>query len=138
MKSFRKVVTFNTRETEEVINITPQCFGALRESGVEEGLALIFPLHTSSCVFISDSDSSVAEDYRDLLARLAPAGAGYRHDEVDYKRNAHGHLRAVLTGHHVTCPITGGDFDFGAYHTVYYLEFDGQRPKEVLIKIIGE
>ncbi len=138
MKSFRKVITFKTGEPEEVINITPQCVRALAESGVREGLALVFPLHTSSCVFISDSDFSVAEDYRDVMEKLVPPGAGYRHDEVDYKKNAHGHLRAVLTGHHVTCPVTEGSFDFGAYHTVYYLELDGRRPKEVLIKIIGE
>jgi secondary thiamine-phosphate synthase enzyme len=138
MKSFEKVITFNTAETEEVINITSECRAALAESGIREGLALIFPLHTSSCVFISDSDPGIAQDYRDLLARLAPAGAGYRHDETDHKKNAHGHLRAILTGHHVTCPVSGGEFHFGTYHTVYYLEFDGKRPKEVLIKIIGE
>ena len=138
MRSYRKELTFVTDEPEEVINITRQCHQALADSGIREGLALIFPLHTSSCVFISDSDSSVAEDYRDVMARLIPPRAGYRHDEVDYKRNAHGHLQAVITGHHVTCPVTEGRFDFGAYHTIYYLELDGQRPKEVLVKIIGD
>ncbi len=137
MRSFEKTITFKTRKTEEVINITGNVKSALSESGIKDGLALVFPLHTSSCVFISDSDPGVAEDLREVLAGLVPAGAGYRHDEVDYKKNAHGHLRAVLTGHHVTCPITGGEFHFGAYHTIYYLEFDGKRPKEVLVKIIG-
>ena len=138
MKSFRKELTFMTDEAEAVIEITGQCRQALAESGIREGLVLIFPLHTSSCVFISDSDSSVALDYQDLVARLVPRGAGYRHDEVDFKKNAHGHLISVLTGHHVCCPITDGAFDFGSYHTLYYLELDGRRPKEVLVKIIGE
>jgi len=138
MKSFRKVITFTSDETEQVFNITHECGRALSESGIREGLALIFPLHTSSCVFISDSDRGVSEDYREVLARLIPPGAGYRHDEVDHKKNAHGHLRAVITGHHVTCPVTDGEFDFGTFHTIYYLELDGKRPKEVLVKIIGE
>jgi len=138
MKSFRKLLHFKTREAEEVIDITSACREALDESGIEEGLALIFPLHTSSCVFISDSDPGIGLDYQDLVAGLVPPGAGYRHDETDYKKNAHGHLRATLTGHHVTCPVTGGEFDFGHYHTIYYLELDGQREKEVLVKIVGE
>ena len=138
MRSFRKTVTFTTDEPEQVINVTSECRRAVEESGIKEGMALIFPLHTSSCVFISDSDSSVALDYMDVLSKLIPQNAGYRHDETDHKRNAHGHLRSIITGHHVTCPVTYGALDFGAYHTVYYLELDGQRPKEVLIKIIGE
>ena len=138
MKSHRKELWFHIPTRRAFINITPQVEECLRESGIREGLCLVFPLHTSSAVFISDSDHGVALDYADVLTRLVPPGAGYRHDEADYKKNAHGHLRAVLTGHHITCPVTAGAFDFGTYHTVYYLELDGQRPKEVLIKIIGE
>ena len=138
MKSFEKEITFNTKMTEEIINITLECQNALKESGILDGIALVFPLHTSSCVFISDSDPGIAKDYQDLLAKLVPQGAGYRHDENDYKKNAHGHLRATLTGHHISCPVSNGKFHFGSYHTIYYLEFDGQRPKEVLVKIIGE
>ena len=138
MKSFRKEISFTTNKSEEIINISNQCYKALAESRIKEGLALIFPLHTSSCVFITDSDSSVTLDYEDVLKRLIPTGGGYRHDEVDYKKNAHGHLRSIITGHHITCPITNGSFDFGTYHTIYYFELDGKRPKEILIKIIGE
>ena len=138
VKSFRQELLFQTREAEEAIDITAECEKALKESGIREGLCLVFPLHTSACVFISDSDPGVAEDFRDLLARLAPQGAGYRHDRADPKHNAHSHLRASLAGHHITCPVTRGAFDFGTYHTIYYLELDGQRKKEVLIKIVGE
>lgn len=138
MKSFEKILTFTTGECEEVMNITGPCTEALAESEIREGLALVFPLHTSSCVFISDSDPGIALDYKELLERLVPANAGYRHDQTDHKKNAHGHLRSIITGHHVSCPVSGGSFHFGAYHTIYYLELDGQRPKEVLVKIIGE
>ncbi len=138
MKSYEKTIIFNTAKKEEVIDVTRECQEALAESGIMEGMALVFPLHTSSAVFITDSDFGVARDYMDLLVRLVPAGAGYRHDKTDHKQNAHGHLRAILTGHHVSCPVTRGEFHFGTYHTLYYLEFDGQRPKEILIKIIGD
>jgi len=138
MKSYRKELVFETSDYEEVMNITGECERALSESGIKEGLALIFPLHTSSCVFISDSEAGISEDYREVLDKLVPVGAGYRHDNADPKKNAHGHLRATLTGHHITCPVTDGRLDFGHYHTIYYLELDGKREKEVLVKIIGE
>ncbi len=138
MRSYRQVLAFTANEAVEVLNITSRCEKALEASGISEGLMLVFPLHTSSAVFISDSDMGVAWDYREVLERLVPPRAGYRHDETDPKKNASAHLGSVLTGHHVTCPITAGRLDFGSFHTIYYLEMDGQRPKEILVKIIGE
>jgi secondary thiamine-phosphate synthase enzyme len=138
MKSFRKELEFETRKREEVINITEQCQAALKESRIKEGLALIFPLHTSSAVFISDSDPGISEDWLDVANQIVPENPNYRHNFADSKKNAAGHLRAILTGHHITCPVTEGKFDFGTYHTIYYLELDGKRPKSILIKIIGE
>jgi len=138
MKSYRKVLEFETGKRQAVLNITEQCEQALKESRIQEGLALIFPLHTSSAVFISDSDPGISEDWLDLANQLVPENPNYRHNYADPKKNAAGHLRAILTGHHITCPVTGGKFDFGTYHTVYYLELDGKRPKSVLVKIIGE
>ncbi len=138
MKSFRQVINMNCRDRVEVVDITSKCRKALKSSGIQEGLALIFPLHTSSAVFITDSDSSVALDYRDLQQKLVPSGIGYRHDLNDYKKNADGHLISIITGHHITCPVTEGEFDFGTYHTIYYYELDGGRQKEILVKIIGE
>lgn len=138
MKSFRKVLEVDTRKYEEVMNITEECESALKESRIKEGFALIFPLHTSSAVFISDSDPGIADDWRELSGQLVPENPNYRHNYADPKKNAAGHLRAILTGHHITCPITEGKFDFGTYHTIYYLELDGKRPKKILIKIIGE
>jgi secondary thiamine-phosphate synthase enzyme len=138
MRSFRKILEFETRKFEEAINISEECEQALKESRVKEGLALIFPLHTSSAVFISDSDPGIADDWKDLAGQLVPENPNYRHNFADSKKNAVGHLKAILTGHHIVCPVTEGKFDFGTYHTIYYLELDGKRPKRILVKIIGE
>ncbi|HNW91529.1 MAG TPA: secondary thiamine-phosphate synthase enzyme YjbQ [bacterium] len=137
MKHHRVVITQTTKQREEIVNITREVEKAVRGSGIREGLCLVFPHHTSSAVFLTDSDESVALDLADVLQKCAPAGAGYRHDENDYKKNADGHIKAAMLGHHICLPVSDGQLDFGAYQTVYYAEFDGQRPKEILIKIIG-
>ncbi len=138
MKSYRQVITQTTRQREAIVNITRAVEQAVRDSGIREGLCLVFPHHTSSAVFLTDSDEAVALDLADVLKQCAPCGAGYRHDENDHKRNADGHIKAAMLGHHICLPVTGGRLDFGAYQTVYYAEFDGQRPKEILIKLIGD
>ncbi len=138
MKSFRKILEYEISHREGVLNITEDCEAALKESRVKEGLALIFPLHTSSAIFLSDSDPGISEDWLDIARQLVPENPNYRHNYADPKKNAAGHLRAILTGHHITCPVTSGKFDLGTYHTIYYLELDGRRPKQVLVKIIGE
>ena len=138
MKHFRKELHFHTDRVSEILNITAQVERAVAESGVSEGLALVYPMHTSSAVYVSDSDHSLTQDFADLLADLVPEGRAYRHDETDHKKNAAGHLKAILSGHSVTLPVSAGRLDLGAYQTLYYFEFDGRRDKEVLVKIIGE
>ena len=138
MNSFRKVITLTSNEREEIINISSMVSEAVRESNIQEGLVLVFPLHTSSAVYLSDSDPSLTEDLQGVLRKMVPANQGYLHDQVDYKRNADGHIKANVIGHHITLPLTAGQLDLGTYQTVYYAEFDGQHPKEVLVKIIGE
>lgn len=138
MKHFREVITFCTEHREEVVNITDQVKQAVYNSGISEGIVLVFPLHTSSAVFINDSDFGITSDWRKVLSKLVPEGAGYIHDESDPKKNAHGHLRALLSGHHICFPLTQGEPDFGTYHTVYYIELDGCREKEIVVKIIGD
>lgn len=137
MKSHRHLLHLQTKEREAVIDISRDVAKALEASGIREGLCLVYPLHTSSTVFLNDSDPSVTVDLMNLLRRLVPRGAGYLHDEVDHKRNADGHLRQVLAGHHLVLPVSEGRLDLGSYQTLYYGEFDGGRPKEVLVKILG-
>ena len=137
MKHYRTELHFTTAKSSEILNITEQVEQAVAESGIVEGLVLVYPMHTSSAVYLSDSDYSLTEDFADLLEELAPASREYRHDRTDYKKNAAGHLKAILAGHSITLPVTGGQLDLGTYQTVYYFEFDGRRKKEVLVKIVG-
>ena len=138
MRHYRHELRFRTQEESEILNVTPEVEQAVGESGVSEGLVLVFPLHTSSAVYLSDSDYSLTQDFADLLAELVPDAREYRHDRTDYKKNAAGHLKAILSGHSLTLPISGGRLDLGTYQTIYYFEFDGRRDKEVLVKILGE
>jgi len=138
MPTHRAEITFCTKKREEIVDITGEVADAVRESGILDGVALIFPHHTSSAVYISDSDRSLTGDFGAILAEVAPEGRDYAHDLTDYKKNAHGHIRANLAGHHITIPITAGKPDLGIYQTIYYAEFDGMREKEIVIKIVGE
>jgi len=138
MKSYRKVLTFRTQKREEIIDITEQIRTICQESQIREGLVLVFPYHTSSAVYLSDSDFSLTQDFANLLTELVPAQKDYLHNLTDYKKNAAAHLKAILAGHHLILPLTGGKLDLGVYQTIYYAEFDGGREKEVLVKIIGE
>jgi len=138
MNSFRKVISIKTDKKEEIINITGKVREILSESGIKEGLLLVYSMHTSSGVYISDSDTSLNDDLTDLLGDLIPEDKDYKHNLTDYKKNAPGHLKVILSSHHVVVPVTEGRMDLGTYQTIYYSEFDGMREKEVLVKIIGE
>jgi secondary thiamine-phosphate synthase enzyme len=138
MSTYRKELHFCTARNSEILNITDQVEAAVAESAIREGFALVYPMHTSSAVYVSDSDYSLTQDFADLLGELVPDSRDYRHDRTDYKKNAAGHLKAILSGHSVTLPVTAGRLDLGTYQTVYYFEFDGKRPKEVLVKILGD
>ncbi len=138
MPTYRKELHFCTARISEILNITEQVEAAVAESAIREGLALVYPMHTSSAVYVSDSDYSLTQDFADLLGDLVPDTRDYRHDLTDYKKNAAGHLKAILSGHSVTLPVTAGGLDLGIYQTIYYFEFDGKRPKEVLVKILGD
>ena len=138
MPTHRAEITLCTKEREEIIDITGNVVEAVRDSGIRDGIALVFPHHTSSAVYISDSDRSLTGDFRAILSEVAPEGRDYAHDLTDYKKNAHGHIRANIAEHHIMIPITGGRPDLGVYQTIYYAEFDGMREKEIIIKIVGE
>ena len=134
----RKTLTLHTDSKEEIIDITPDIENMVQASGISEGIALVFPHHTSSSVYLSDSDRRLTEDFKKILSELVPDERHYFHNETDYKKNAAGHLKAILSGPSVTLPVTEGKLDLGIYQTIYYFEFDGMRDKEVIIKIIGE
>lgn len=138
MKSFRKVLEFNIRRRRGFVNITPMVEEALKESGIKEGIVLVNAMHITASVFINDDESGLHEDFERWLEKLAPEKphSQYRHN--GYEDNADAHLKRTIMGREVVVAVTNGALDFGPWEQIFYGEFDGMRPKKVLIKIIGE
>jgi secondary thiamine-phosphate synthase enzyme len=138
MQSYRKELWFNVPDRRGFINITPQVRQCLRESGIAEGLILINAMHITASVFINDDEVGLHADYEDWLEQLAPHEpiSRYRHNRTG-EDNGDAHLKRQLMGREVVVAVTGGDLDFGPWEQIFYGEFDGRRPKRVLVKIIG-
>lgn len=138
MKTYRKELWFRTPERVAFINITPEVEACVRESGVTEGLVLVNAMHITSSVFINDDEPGLHEDFRRWLERLAPHApvSQYRHNDTG-EDNADAHLKRQVMGREVVVAITGGTLDFGPWEQIFYGEFDGRRPKRVLVKVIG-
>jgi secondary thiamine-phosphate synthase enzyme len=137
LKSHTEYFWFNTKKKREFINITPELEKALSNSGIQEGLALVSAMHITAGVYINDAEEGLIADIQEWLEKLAPFRADYRHHATG-EDNGDAHLKNLLIGHQVLVPVTKGRLDFGPWQQVYYAEFDGQRRKRVLIKIIGE
>ncbi len=139
MKSYRKELTFHVPTRRELINITSKVAAALHESGIQEGLCLVNAMHITASVFINDDESGLHQDYEDWLEELAPHApiSHYRHNRTG-EDNGDAHLKRQIMGREVTVAVTGGRLDFGTWEQIFYGEFDGRRPKRVLVKIIGE
>ena len=138
MKSFRKELWFETPRRRELINITPQVEQCLAESGITEGLLLCNAMHITASVFINDDEPGLHHDFEVWLEKLAPEKpySQYRHN--GYEDNADAHLKRTVMGREVVVAISEGRLDFGPWERIFYGEFDGKRPKRVLVKIIGE
>ena len=138
MKSFREELVFNVQARRAFINITPQVEDCLKRSGVKEGLLLCNSMHITSSVFINDDESGLHHDFDVWLEKLAPHEpvSQYRHNGCE--DNADGHLKRQIMGREVVVAITDGKLDFGPWEQIFYGEFDGNRKKRVLVKIIGE
>ncbi len=138
MKVFTKYLWFNTEKKVELINITQKIQEIVKESKVKEGICLINAMHITSSVFINDEEDGIKQDFLDWLEKLAPTNPKlYRHN-LTGENNAHAHLKRTIMGREVVVAITNGKLDLGPWEQIFYGEFDGQRPKRVLIKIIGE
>ena len=138
MKSFRKELTFRTPTRRAYLNITPEVERALKESGIREGLCLVNAMHITASVFINDNESGLHADFEKWLEKLAPEKphAQYQHNGAE--DNADAHLKRSVMGRECVVAVTGGRLDFGPWEQIFYGEFDGQRAKRALIKIIGE
>jgi secondary thiamine-phosphate synthase enzyme len=139
MKHYRKILQFNTPTRVAFVNITPEVEAAISESGIEEGLVLVNSMHITSSVFINDDERGLHYDFTQWLEKLAPHEPvkGYRHNDTG-EDNADSHLKRQVMGREVVVAITEGKLDFGPWEQIFYGEFDGKRPKRVLVKIIGE
>ncbi|MCM8770396.1 MAG: secondary thiamine-phosphate synthase enzyme YjbQ [Candidatus Omnitrophica bacterium] len=139
MKFLTQYLWFNTQKKREFINITPQIEELVRKSGVKEGLCLVNAMHITASVFINDDEEGLHQDFEKWLERLAPQEplSNYKHN-LTGEDNADAHLKRTIMGREVVVAITNGKLDFGPWEQIFYGEFDGQRRKRVLVKIIGD
>lgn len=139
MKSYRKELWFNIQGRRGFVNITPQVEQCLRESGIREGLVLVNAMHITASVFINDDERGLHHDYEVWLEQLAPHApiSRYEHNRTG-EDNADAHLKRQVMGREVVIAVTDGKLDFGPWEQIFYGEFDGNRKKRVLVKIIGE
>ncbi len=137
MRSFTEYLWFTTKRRREIVHITPQVKDLVHKSGVQEGLCLVSAMHITASIFVNDLEQGLHEDIQSWLDKLAPADPNYRH-HLTGEDNADAHLRRILCGQQVVLPITNGDLDLGPWEQVFYGEWDGQRRKRVIVKILGE
>lgn len=139
MKTFRETLTLEIPSRREYINITPKVDALLRESGIREGLCLVNAMHITASVYINDDESGLLDDYDNWLEGLAPHEplSRYRHN-LTGEDNGDAHLKRQIMGREVVVAVTGGRLDFGPWEQIFYAEFDGRRPKRIMVKIIGE
>lgn len=138
MKSYRKVLSFQTHSRRAYLNITKDVNEALKESGIKEGLLLCNAMNITASVFINDDESGLHADIDRFLEKLAPEMPYSQYDHNGFEDNADAHLKRSVMGREVVVAVTDGRLDFGTWEQIFYGEFDGKRLKRVLIKIIGE
>ena len=137
MTTATEYLWFNTKKRQEFIRITDEVASAVKKSGVQEGMVLVSAMHITAAVYVNDWESGLIDDFQVWLEKLAPSGLDYKHHQTG-EDNADAHLKRTLMGHQVILPITSGKLDLGPWEQVFYAEFDGQRRKRVVIKVMGE
>ena len=137
MKFHTEYLTFSTRKKREYLNITGEVESALRKSGIREGMILVSAMHITAGVWINDAEDGLLADIDEWLEHLAPFRQDYRHHRTG-ETNGDAHLKSLLVHHEVIVPVTDGRLDFGPWQQIYYAEFDGQRRKRLIVKVMGE
>lgn len=138
MKSYTEHLWFNTTNRTEFINITDKVQDIITKSNVKEGMVLVNAMHITSSVYINDAESGLINDFQKWLKKLAPMDESLYQHNLTGEDNAYAHLWRTIMGREVVCAITKGNLDFGPWEQIYYAEFDGNRKKRVMVKIIGE
>lgn len=136
MKTTTEYLWFNTKAHREYVNISEQVEEIVARSGVQEGMALVSAMHITAGVYVNDAEDGLIQDIDEWLERLAPYNVHYRHHRTG-ETNGDAHLKSLLLHHEVVVPITNGKLDFGPWQQIYYAEFDGQRRKRVVVKVMG-
>ncbi|MFN7131765.1 MAG: secondary thiamine-phosphate synthase enzyme YjbQ [Myxococcales bacterium] len=145
MKSHTRYLTFQTKQRRELKRITEEVAAVCRESGIREGMVLVSAMHITAGVFVNDDEPGLHADIEEWVQRLAPGpaaddsapGPDYRHHRSG-EDNGDAHLKNLLIGHQVLVPVTAGKLDLGPWQQIFYFEFDGRRPKRLVIKAMGE
>ena len=137
MTVFTDYLWFTTKKRQEFIRITDEIAAIVKKSGVAEGFVLVSAMHITAGVYVNDWEEGLIQDFQVWLEKLAPAGLDYRHHQTG-EDNADAHLKRTLMGHQVMLPITNGTLDLGPWEQVFYPEFDGQRKKRIVVKVMGE
>jgi secondary thiamine-phosphate synthase enzyme len=137
MKTRTEYLWFNTKQRQEFVRITDEIASIVSKSGVTEGMVLVSAMHITASVYVNDWEDGLIVDFQTWLEKLAPAGLPYQHHRTG-EDNGDAHLKRTLMGHQVMLPITAGKLDLGPWEQVFYAEFDGQRRKRVVVKVMGE
>src|ERR1700753_649030 len=136
MKVHTEYLTYHTDARDEMVHITPQVEAIVRRSGIIDGLCFVSPMHITAAIYVNDNEDGLIEDIGVWLEKLAPRWPGYKHHQTG-EDNADAHLKALLLHHETTLPITNGRLDLGTWQRIFYAEFDGQRTKRVIVKVLG-
>ena len=136
MKAHTDYLWFNTRKKRDYIHITDRVTQIVDDSGITEGICLVSAMHITASIYVNDNESGLFQDMDEWLEKLAPDNPDYKH-HLTGEDNGDAHLKRMLLGQQVTLPITDGALDLGPWEAVFYAEFDGQRKKRVIVKILG-
>jgi len=134
---FTDYLWFNTKSRQEFVRITDEVAAIVKKSAVTDGIALVSAMHITSGVYVNDWEDGLIQDFQVWLEKLAPSGLPYKHHQTG-EDNADAHLKRTIMGHQVVVPITAGKLDLGPWEQIFYAEFDGQRKKRVVVKVIGQ
>jgi secondary thiamine-phosphate synthase enzyme len=136
MISHTEYLTITTPTRYEIRDITDEVARVCRTAKLHDGVVLVSTMHITSSIFVNDHESGLWSDIMTWLEGLAPSGKDYRH-HLTGEDNADAHLKRMLLGHQVLVPVTNGALDLGPWERVHYGEFDGRRPKKILLKAFG-
>lgn len=136
MNTHTEYLKLHTKKRREFVHITPQVEEIVARSGIKEGMALVSAMHITASIYVNDNESGLIQDIDKWIEQLAPAKPDYKHHQTG-EDNADAHLKALLLHHEVIVPITNGRLDFGTWQRIFYAEFDGQRDKRVIVKVLG-